>query len=126
MKNLREFNAASVAALLATTKMDVSKAAAKDNAVGIPPDTHNRTILIGIGGTGIKTLERIKGTIKDRLDGTWPNYISFLGIDSDQHEIDNCSYLKADECVITTRSGIAQRAENPSMYPKAWRPFPAQ
>lgn len=123
MKNMREYGKEAVSTLLATTKMDASRFAEKANATKIPPDTHNRTILIGVGGTGIKTIDRVKGVIKDRLDDTWASYISFLGIDSDMHEVDNCSYLKAGECVITTRPNVEQRAANEAMYPKAWRPF---
>lgn len=123
MANLRNIDAKAFGGLLATSKLDVSQKAAQNAAVGIPPDTHNRTILIGLGGTGIKTLEYIKGTIIERLDPTWKQYIAFLGIDADENEFEQCNYLTAEEQIVTTRPGVDDRAAHPQKYPKAWIPF---
>ena len=89
----------------------------------IPPDTHNRTILIGMGGTGIKTINHIKGSIDRKLSPNWRQYIAFLGIDADWTEFRKAGHLTDAECVVTTFSGVAQRAQNEAYYPHAWRVF---
>lgn len=112
--------------LLATKELDiVDKDAA--NSVGegkIPPDTHNRTILIGLGGTGVQTINHVKRVISAKLAPSWKDYIAFLAIDSDNNEFDNATHLTEEEFVRTTKPGIQTAvAKGKSTYPKAWIPF---
>ena len=57
------------------------------------PDPNLRTIIIGVGGTGVRTLDQIKGTIQKNLAPAWKQYIGFLGIDASWTELDNAHYL---------------------------------
>ena len=113
-------------ALLATTELDIVDKSAAD-AVGegkIPPDTHNRTILIGLGGTGVQTINHVKRVISSKLAPSWKNYIAFLAIDSDNNEFNNATHLTEDEFVRTTKPGIQTAVSNGKVaYPKAWHAF---
>lgn len=113
-------------ALLATTELDIVDKSAAD-AVGegkIPPDTHNRTILIGLGGTGVQTINHVKRVISSKLAPSWKNYIAFLAIDSDNNEFDNATHLTEEEFIRTTKPGIQTAVSKGKVaYPKAWLPF---
>ena len=113
-------------ALLATTELDIVDKSAAD-AVGegkIPPDTHNRTILIGLGGTGVQTINHVKRVISSKLAPSWKNYIAFLAIDSDNNEFDNATHLTEEEFVRTTKPGIQTAVSKGRVaYPKAWHAF---
>lgn len=125
MKYMTEFEPKEYNTLLARNKIDASKGVLFDvaGAGQIPPDTHNRTILIGMGGTGIKTIDYVKRSVDQKLSPNWKQYVAFLGIDADWHEIDRAGSLTPSECVLTTLNGIAQRAQSPASYPQAWRTF---
>lgn len=111
--------------LLAADRMDVTDGAMSTaGASKIPPDTHNRTILIGMGGTGLKTLNHIKRVIQQSLQPQWTQYIAFLAIDADRNEFDNAAYLDESEFVLSTLSGIKDAVDgSPKDYPVAWKPF---
>ena len=124
-KRMNEFKAEEYGILLAGDKIDASKGVlfgGSGNGM-IPPDTHNRTILIGMGGTGIKTINHIKGSISRKLSPNWTQYVAFMGIDADWTEFKKASHLTDAECVVTTLGGVAQRAQNEAYYPHAWRVF---
>lgn len=110
------------ATLLAHDVLDASKGALF-STVGLKPDETNRTILIGVGGTGVRTIDYVKGAISKRLDGSWSRYVAFLAIDTDWKELGGTAYLDQSECVIVTKQGIANRMSNPKTYPSAIRRF---
>ena len=90
----------------------------------IPPDTYNRTILIGLGGMGVETVDRIKGVVASRMAPGWENYIAFLAIDSDNNEFDNAPHLTGEELVcITKPSTVAAVSRGEGAYPEAWKSF---
>ena len=109
--------------LLAAQDIDASDGALFASDKKMKPNKTHRTIFIGIGGTGIQTLDYIKGVITSRLDPTWNKYIAFLGVDSAYTELDRAKYLQKSETVLTTRSGVDMRCQDPNAYPAAWRMF---
>lgn len=121
MPTLQNFNKEDYARLFASDVKDATVAAAAANA--LQPDSHNRTIIIGIGGTGVRTLDHIKGAIEKRLQPTWRNYVAFMGIDTSWTELDNAHYLNKQEGVCITQDGIAQRMQQLGTYPRAVRRF---
>lgn len=124
-KKIIDFEQKDYGVLLATDKIDASNGTLMgSNAEGmIPADTHNRTILIGLGGTGVRTINYVKRAIKEKLQPDWNRYIAFMGIDSDWTEIDAASCLERSEGVLSTQEGIEQRALDYARYPAAWRSF---
>lgn len=122
MPHLYDFDKETYATLLASEVLDASKGALF-GATGLKPDDTNRTILIGLGGTGVRTIDYVKGAISKRLDPTWKKYIGFLGVDSSWTEFDGATYLDPAECVKVTKNGVAQRMQNPETYPAAVRSF---
>lgn len=109
--------------LLAHDVLDASKGALLAHEAKLQPDDVNRTILIGIGGTGVRTIDYVKGAISKRLDASWKGYVAFLGIDTDWKELDGASYLDKSEQVMITKPGVADRMSNPQTYPSAIRRF---
>ena len=49
-----------------------------------------RSLFIGLGGTGVKTILKTKSALLDNYgqDGELPPMVAFLGIDSDLYEYD--------------------------------------
>ena len=123
MSNLTQFDIEKhFSALLATENMDVSETIGKKKTL-IDPDSTNRTILIGLGGTGVQTINYIKRTINEKLSPSWRNYVAFLAIDSDGKELAAADSLSETEYISTTRDGIGDRLNNPDKYPPAWHKF---
>ena len=122
MPYISEYGKDSYSELLASKVLDASKGALF-TAAGLAPDTTNRTILIGVGGTGVRTIDYVKGAISKRLDATWKNYVAFLGIDASWTEFDQARYLEPGEKILTTQNGVANRMAQESTYPAATRPF---
>lgn len=125
-RNIYELDSNLYGTLLAADRMDVVDSALNgtSGASKIPPDTHNRTILIGLGGTGMKTLNHIKRVVQQRLQPQWTKYIAFLAIDSDRSEFDKAAYLEEYEFVLSTLDGIKSAVEgSKENYPSAWQPF---
>ena len=122
--NLCNVKTEDLSGLLAANLMDVQNGALTSTAGEdkIRPYTNNRTILIGLGGTGLKTLNHVKRVLNQKMSPEWIRYIAFLAIDSDNNEFENAAYLTREEFVCTTRDGITE-AVNKSSYPKAWLPF---
>lgn len=122
MPNLYDYKKEDYAALLASTVLDASKGELFD-AAGLKPDTTNRTILIGVGGTGVRTIDYVKGAIAKRLDASWKRYIGFMGVDASWTEYDGASYLDKSEQVVITKDDVETRMASPATYPAAVRSF---
>ena len=123
MRSLTQFDITKdFPALLAAENMDVAEGIGKATAK-IAPDSTNRTILIGLGGTGVQTINYIKRTISEKLDPTWTQYVAFLAIDSDGKELAAADCLTNAEYISTTRNGISNRLTNPANFPPAWHKF---
>ena len=126
MSYIYELDPKHYASLLASNELDIAEKNANSSiGVGkIPADDRNRTILIGLGGTGVQTLDHVKRVINAKLDPKWKNYIAFLAIDTSDSELKNATHLTSDEFVQVTKPGI-QNSVNKGLdaYPKAWRPF---
>lgn len=87
------------------------------------PSTVNRTIIIGLGGTGVRTVDYVKGAISNRMDPSWVNYIAFLGIDSSWTELNKTAYLAREEQLMTTLEFVNKRMGDSATYPPATRCF---
>ncbi len=122
MPYLYEYDKEAYGTLLAAEVLDASKGALF-KTTGLNADTTNRTILIGVGGTGVRTIDYVKGAISKRLKPGWEKYIAFLGIDSSWTEFGGAHYITSSEQVLSTRDGIAKRMSNPATYPPATHPF---
>ena len=108
--------------LLASKKLDVSKGKLYTTQQ-IEPNKTDRTILIGVGGTGIQTIDHVKGEISRRLLPTWKKYVAFLGLDTSWSEFERASYLDQSEGYMYTLQDVNKRMSNPEGYPEAVRPF---
>ena len=81
-----------------------------------------RTILIGIGGAGVNTINYIKGMLIERMQENWSKYIAFLAIDSDSNMLTNMKNItNANDFVCTTRDGVDARMINADQNPYAVR-----
>lgn len=120
--NLSAFDKQDYSTLLASDVLDASKGVLF-GSTGLEPDKTNRTILIGLGGTGVRTIDYVKGAIMKRLDPSWKQYVAFLGVDTSWTEFEGASYLDPAERAIITKNGVAQRMASPSTYPAATRRF---
>lgn len=122
MANMSKISKENYSELLAAQVLDASKGALF-GAAGLQPDDTNRTILIGVGGTGVRTIDYVKGAISKRLAPNWKDYVAFLGIDASWSEFKQARYLESGECILTTQDNVANRMQNESTYPAAVRPF---
>lgn len=90
----------------------------------IPFNTDKRTILIGLGGTGVKIIDAIKGEMRKRFIPGWEHHISFLAVDTDDWDLRDARNLTREECVRAARPGISNAVHmGYGAYPKAWRRF---
>ena len=112
--------------LLASEKLDASSGALFTAEATVQPNDVDRTILIGLGGTGVRTIDHVKGVISKKMSGVWERYIAFLGIDTDWTEFDNATYLTPTEEVKITLNGVKDRAGNSLLYTHAQRTFMPQ
>lgn len=122
MKKLYEFALRDYEKLLGVGNLNAIDAA-MPGAGQIPVNTQNRTILIGLGGAGVKTVNRIKRSVQEKFQPGWERFVAFLGIDADWIELEDASRLDRSECILTTQAGIDERAADYGRYPPAWRPF---
>lgn len=121
MANLHEIYPSSYNNLLAVDKISVPDPEAPGTLGQISPNTNKRTILIGLGGMGVKTIDRIKGEMAKRYSPGWDNYIGFLAVDADWEELNRCKFLKVPERLCITKPGVGHDAQNPMFWPQAWR-----
>lgn len=105
--------------LVAGERTDITNELMGAGARRLATDRTNRTIFIGLGGNGIKTINHIKGVIKKRLDEHWDEYIGFLGIDTDRTEFQKAKHLTPNETLVTTHPGVNNRYQNRGDYPDA-------
>ncbi len=90
----------------------------------IPFDPGKRTILIGLGGTGVKIIDTIKGEMQKRFQYGWQQHVSFLAVDTDDWDLRDARNLTREECVCAIRPGIHNTVvQGYHAYPKAWRRF---
>ena len=124
MKTFCDYSEIDYQELLAAKTIDASNGVLFSAGETIPPATHNRTILIGLGGTGMQTIDFVKGMISHRLDPSWRQYVAFIGIDSDPYEMKSMRYLRQpeDAFVCTTLPGADQRMHT-GAWPNAWHRF---
>ena len=112
--------------LLAADRMDVADGTWPPRGAGrnLPINPDSRTIFIGLGGSGVKTLNQIKKEVQGRLQPGWERYVAFLAIDADWSELERAPYLTAEEFVCITRPDIKNTVEKGmAHYPNAWLPF---
>lgn len=123
MANMTGFDPQHYAQLLGNKTMDASGGVLLSSGARIEPDDANRTILIGLGGTGMKTIDYVKGVISKRLEDNWTQYVGFLGIDTDLNELKASKFIQNSEFVNMTRNGIEIRVMDEKQFPLAWQPF---
>lgn len=110
--------------VLAADRPELNQDAA-DGTGRIDFDDHNRTILIGLGGTGVKTVDYVKGVLTSRLKAGSDKYIGYLAIDTDWKELSQMKHLTPSECVPTTLEDVGKRVhkEDYADWVATWRPF---
>ena len=118
MAHLQDFPREDLATLLGADKLPEVELAPK-----LEPNKVDRTILIGIGGAGVRTLDRLKGELTRRLDPSWKKYVAFLALDTSWSELEQVSYLDRGEQFCYTLEGADLRMSDPERYPDAVRPF---
>lgn len=123
MATLKQFQPTDYEILLNHKKIETAGGALMGNGSKLEPDTVNRTIFIGLGGTGVKTLNKIKSALKKRMAANWIKYVAFLAIDSDWTELDRAGELSEAEKLMFTRNGINERFSNRNSYPHAAHQF---
>jgi len=55
---------------------------------------HNAVLYIGLGGTGLNSVDRLKKIMAENNDGIVPKGIGFLGFDCDKDEVKSCKFLQ--------------------------------
>lgn len=87
----------------------------------ISPVLHRRVILVGLGGSGIKTLEQVKKWVLEHMTSDWDRYIAFLGVDCDWKEMEQLRYMAPRELLRLFAPGMQQLLSGPAMlWPGAW------
>lgn len=112
--------------LLAQDKIDGSRGilfgTASEGGEGIKINSNDQFLMIGLGGTGIKTLDYVKGVLSRRMESGWQRNVRFIGIDADWREIDQAAYLLRQECQTITDSQITEKIQKDSAkWPDTWR-----
>ena len=87
----------------------------------LEPYKGDRTILIGIGGLGVRTLDRLKGELERRLDPSWRQYTAFLAMDRSWYELGRCVHLTSEEQFDYPLLDADERFDDPMRYPLALR-----
>lgn len=108
--------------LLATQKIDASQGKLFSQGVLIPVQERDVTILIGLGGTGCRMLDYIKGQLARRLQPGWENRIIFLALDTDDNERIRAANLGRDEWIILEdkTDSLVAKLKQQVPYPAAW------
>lgn len=100
------FRKEDIPVLLASQTIDASNGVLFGTGNNMEPNKVNRTILIGLGGTGVKTIDYVKGSIMATLKPTWKSYVAFLGIDTDWNEFKKAKFLEPNECKMITAANV--------------------
>lgn len=101
-----------------------SEASLFQHAQKISINPHKRTLIIGIGGTGTKAINRIKHYLNNRSENFRDN-IALLAIDSDTTEFDKAGNLMPNETALisvppATASSLLNIAANRTELVKSW------
>ena len=123
MATLNNFQIQDYELLLGSENVDIADAAAQAHEGTMQPNTRNRTVLIGMGGTGVKALNKIKSVLRARMAPGWNRYVAFLAIDTDGHELSRATELAPVEVLNTTKAGVNKRYEARSSYPPVAHQF---
>ena len=121
MPSLRDYNKEDFAELFASKLMDVTVSAS--NASGLEADNNLRTIIIGIGGTGVRTVNHVKSEIFKRFKPGWEKTVAFLAIDSSYSELNAAQSLNMSEKLCINQPSINDRICSTKKYPDAIRRF---
>ena len=121
MPSLRDFKKEDFAELFASKLMDTSINASDTS--GLDADPQLRTIIIGLGGTGVRTVDHVKSEIFKRFKPGWEKAVAFLAIDSSYSELDAAQSLNMSEKLRTNLTGINDRVSSIRKYPDAIRRF---
>lgn len=121
MPSLRDYNKEDFAELFASTLLDATVSAT--NASGLEADDSSRTIIIGLGGTGVRTVNCIKSKIFKRFKPGWEKTVAFLAIDSSYSELNAAQSLNMSEKLCINQPGINDRICSIKKYPDAIRRF---
>lgn len=68
-----------------------------DHTPRIQMNQDTRTLIIGVGGMGVKTINNVKRYLENRANANYSQYISLLAIDSDENELRDAKYLTRQE-----------------------------
>jgi hypothetical protein len=125
MPRITDYDRRDFPRLLAGDSIDASRGVLfqNPNTTPIPPNFKNISILIGLGGMGIQTLDKIKEALTQHMAPGWENFIGFLAIDSDYNDLEAARYLSPNERICITDPYIPQRIHNSDLWPSAWRSF---
>lgn len=121
MPSLRDYNKDDFAELFASKLMDTSMSAS--NTSGLDADPQLRTIIIGLGGTGVRTVNHVKSEIFKRFKPGWEKSVAFLAIDSSYSELNAAQSLNMSEKLRTNLTGINDRVSSTRKYPDAIKRF---
>lgn len=93
----------------------------------IPADPSRRTILIGLGGLGVKTLDHIKSVLQGQYQPGWDARVGFLAADTDCHELEQTRHLAPAETILLTRPNPAALPyTDPATWSPAWSAIAAE
>lgn len=111
--SITTFKKEDIPVLLASQTIDASRGILFGATASMEPNKINRTILIGLGGTGVKTIDYVKGAIEAALKPTWKDYIAFLGIDTDWNEFKIAKFLDERKCKMITAQNVGTHGVSP-------------
>lgn len=80
-------------------------------------DRSCRTILIGLGGMGVRTIDRIKADLAARFTPDWQSRLAFLAVDTDHIDLSRVRHLAPWETMHISHSGPHR---DPDTFPPAW------
>ena len=83
---------------------------------GLGPDPNKRTLFIAVGGSGVKTLNRLKTILTERMVPSWRQTTAFLAIDHTS-ELEAAKMLDAGECINVFRRSELNAAKKSSDIP---------
>lgn len=85
-----------------------------------PMDTSRKVLFIGLGGMGVKTLNRLKEKVEERFGPAWKEQVAFLAVDTDYDQLRHAEHLNLqEECFFVGESGIQARIQDPETRPVA-------
>lgn len=118
---LYDMDPGAIGNLLAPDRLDVADGLLEDQGQrAVNP--LSRTLIIALGGMGVKTINRIKGEMNRRFGAAWQNQVAFLAIDSDRCELEQAEHLTRAEWVCLTDPGMEKTVMiGEQAFCPAWR-----